>query len=59
MPARRLKLLILCLALGLLVALLGQALLASGWWWLALPGAIAAGWLAVADPTRCEPPRRD
>lgn len=54
---RRLKLLILCLALGMLVALIGQVVIASPWWWLAVPGALAAGWLLVADPTRGAPPR--
>lgn len=54
---RRLKLLILCLALGVLVALTGQAVAVSPWWWLAVPVAVAAGWLLVADPTRCEPRR--
>jgi len=57
MLARRLKLLVLCLALGTLAALLGASLVASPWWWLAVPVAIAAGWLLVADPTRCQGPR--
>jgi len=55
---RRLKLLLLCLGLGVFAALLGQALVASPWWWLCVPAAVAGGWLLVADPTRCEEPPR-
>ncbi len=54
---QRVRLLAMCLALGTLVAVLGQALVASAAWWLAIPVALAAGWLLVADPTRCMPPR--
>jgi hypothetical protein len=43
--------------LFVLVAVLGQALWPSDAWWLALPAALALGWLLVADPSRCEPRR--
>lgn len=53
----RLALLLACLAAGVGVAWLGQALWPSQAWWLAVPAALALGWLGVADPTRCRPPR--
>jgi hypothetical protein len=54
---RRIRLFVLCLGVGLMVAVLGQALWPSDAWWLALPAALALGWLLVADPSRCEPRR--
>jgi len=54
---RRLSWLLLCLAAGSVVAALGLALQGSPAWWLAVPAAVAIGWLRVADPTECEPPR--
>jgi Integrase core domain len=37
------------------VGLLGWYLSGSQWWYLAVPGALAAGWLGVANPERCLP----
>ena len=46
----------------LVCAVIGATIGASGWllggsqlWFLAVPASIAAGWLVVADPTRCLP----
>lgn len=44
-----------CIALGGLVATLGVALGGSQAWWLAVPGAVLAGWWWVADPSECSP----
>ncbi|MCX8004021.1 MAG: hypothetical protein N2688_03540 [Burkholderiaceae bacterium] len=59
-PARRLLLLTLLAAAGAAVGAIGQAMSGSAWWFLAVPAAVAAGWLALADPTRCKggAPRR-
>lgn len=54
--AARLALLLSCLALGAVIGAGGWLLTGSGHWFLALPAVIAAGWLFVADPTRCQPP---
>ena len=50
---RRVLLLILCLAVGCGVGLIGHLLSGSQWWYLAIPGAVAAAWLVVANPERC------
>lgn len=55
---RRFVLLLVCVALGLVVALAGVYLTGSSTWFVAVPAAVAIGWLFVADPTRCEPPAR-
>ena len=52
---RRVLLLLVCLALGSLVAWVGHALTGYAAWVLALPAALAVGWWAVADPTQCTP----
>ena len=51
---QRIVLLLVCLAVGLAVGLIGFLATGSQWWYLAIPGAIAAGWLVVADPERCQ-----
>jgi hypothetical protein len=51
--ARRAALLIALACAGLAVGALGQAATGAAWWFLAVPIAVAAGWLSVADPTRC------
>jgi hypothetical protein len=51
--ARRLLLLLLCLAGGLGIGAAGYHLHGAAEWFLALPLCIAAGWLAVADPSAC------
>jgi hypothetical protein len=61
--ARRFVLLAACVLGGLAVGITGQALSGDDAWFLALPAAVALGWLFVGDPTRCGgpgcPPRRD
>jgi hypothetical protein len=37
---------------------IGNAFFESEAWFLAIPAAVAVGWLFVADPTQCEPPSR-
>lgn len=53
---RRIVLLLACIAAGSLVGLLGQAATGQAAWFLAVPVAVALGWLAVADPRQCQPP---
>jgi len=53
----RLVLLLACLAVGGAVGFTGWALSGSQWWYLAIPAAIAAGWLKLANPVRCLPPQ--
>jgi len=55
---RRLGWLLVCLCGGGLVAVIGNAWSESQAWFLAIPAAVAVGWLFVADPTQCEPPSR-
>lgn len=55
-PVRRLLLLLALLGAGLAIGLLGSWLSGSPLWYLAIPVALAAGWLRVADPTQCLPP---
>jgi hypothetical protein len=50
---RRAILFIVCLALGCVVGFVGWYVSGSQWWYLAVPGALAAGWLMVANPERC------
>jgi hypothetical protein len=57
-PLRRLVWLLVCIAVGLVVAIAGSLLAGSSWWALAVPVSIAIGWLFVADPTQCMPDRR-
>jgi hypothetical protein len=53
--ARRLLLLGACIGAGLAAGLAGYALTGEQAWFLAVPAAMAAGWMAVGDPTRCNP----
>lgn len=53
---KRLLQLLLCLAIGGAVAAAAWAITASPWSAVAVPAAVAVGWLAVADPSRCEAP---
>jgi hypothetical protein len=60
MPLQRLALFALCLAAGAVAGWAIAASTGSAWGWVAIPLALAIGWLFVADPTqcqRCEPPR--
>jgi len=45
-----------CVFAGLVIAVIGGWLSGSTVWYLAVPAAIAVGWLFLADPTECEPP---
>jgi hypothetical protein len=45
------------LAAGSMAALAGYAVTGVAWWFVAVPAAVAAGWLFVADPARCEAPK--
>jgi hypothetical protein len=56
--AKRLLLLAACIGGGLGAGLAGYALTGEQAWFLAVPAAMAAGWMFVGDPTRCTPPRR-
>lgn len=55
--AARLVLLAALLASGLVVAGLGVWFTGTPYWWLAVPAAVAIGWLFVADPTACVAPQ--
>ena len=61
--AQRFLLLAACILAGLGAGIVGRALTGDDAWFLALPAAVALGWLFVGDPTRCgspgRPPRRD
>lgn len=46
-------LLLACLAVGSGVGLVGEALTGSTTWFLAIPAAVALGWLWVANPAEC------
>ncbi len=52
---KRLTWLLVCLGVGVLVGVAGSALTDNFYWYLAIPAAVAAGWLVVADPSACEP----
>lgn len=54
---RRALLLLICLAVGGVVGAGGAWLTGNPWWYLAIPAAIAAGWLFVANPENCVPRR--
>jgi hypothetical protein len=47
-----------CILAGGIVAFIGNAFMAHQVWALAIPAAVAVGWLFVADPTKCDPPSR-
>jgi hypothetical protein len=46
--------LVACILTGLAIGWAGSVLAGSAVWFLAVPGAVAVGWLFIADPTRCE-----
>lgn len=51
---RRLFWLLACTALGLGIGLVGNHLTGDQRWFLALPLALAAGWLFFANPAECQ-----
>lgn len=53
---RRLGWLLACLAGGAAVGAIGHALTGQPWWYASITVALAAGWIALADPTRCTRP---
>ena len=55
---RRLLLLLAAAAAAWLVGAVGSALSGNAYWYAAIPAAVAAGWLFVADPSRCKRPDR-
>ena len=52
---KRLFWLLACVSVGLAVALIGVFFTGSPVWYVAVPAAIAVGWLFLANPTECEP----
>lgn len=52
---KRLAWLLACMGVGTLVGFVGSAVSGNTVWYLAVPAAVAAGWLFFADPTQCEP----
>lgn len=52
---RRVALFVICLVLGAAVGVVGFMVSGSQWWYVAIPGALAAGWLTVANPEHCMP----
>ncbi len=49
----RAVLLLVCVVIGATLGAAGWLLGGTQLWFLAVPASIAAGWLVVADPTRC------
>ena len=54
--ARRLLLLVSCVGAGLIAGIAGAALTGQDEWFLAVPAAVALGWICVGDPSRCHSP---
>jgi hypothetical protein len=52
----RLTWLLACVGAGALIGWAGSTLTGATLWYLAIPVAVAAGWLLLADPTKCETP---
>jgi hypothetical protein len=53
----RLAVLLACFLAGLAAGYIGESLTGHQAWYLAIPAALAVGWLFLADPKQCEPPR--
>jgi hypothetical protein len=51
---RRALLLVGCLGLGSVVGAIGTQASGSDWWYVAIPAAVAMGWLLVANPVRAD-----
>ncbi len=54
--ARRIFLLLACLAVGGAIGFVGQSLTSRSEWFLAVPTCLIVAWLFVADPTECAAP---
>lgn len=52
---RRLAWLLGCVGAGALAGAVGSSLTGDSRWYLAIPAAVALGWLIVANPAACEP----
>jgi hypothetical protein len=52
---KRLAWLLACVGLGALLGGVGSWLTGIAFWYIAIAGAVAVGWLFVADPSACEP----
>ena len=55
---RRIAWLAACVGAGALVGVVGSRVSGDPVWLVAIPAAIAVGWLFVANPAECEPPGR-
>lgn len=55
---RRFLWLLACMAVGMTVGFAGFHFTADQAWFLAVPIALAAGWLIFANPDQCMPPRK-
>ena len=53
---RRLAWLVACVGVGALVGGVGSSISGDDVWFVAIPAAMAIGWLFVADPAECESP---
>jgi F0F1-type ATP synthase assembly protein I len=56
-PGKRLALLVGCVAIGAFVGFVGSSLTGSDLWYLAILLLMGIGWLFVANPSECEPPK--
>lgn len=52
---RRLVWLVTCIGVGGIIGAIGAGMTGSMLWYLAIPVAVAVGWLVVADPSSCAP----
>jgi hypothetical protein len=52
----RLAWFVVCLAAGAAVGMAGTWFSGNPYWYLAIPAALAVGWLWVANPDECCPP---
>ena len=57
-PWFRLVLLITCIAVGVLVGVVGQAIAGNSSWFLAIPTLVLVAWFFVGNPSACLPPDR-
>ena len=55
---KRLACLLVCVGVGALVGILGSTFTGSTYWYIAIPAAVAVGWMFLANPSACEPSAR-